>query len=355
MAKQSLMAFYRAGGFDRVFALLREGWSVDRIFAEIPDLMSFASFYRLLRESKAAKRRYDAAIAASRKRTIGTERHFAAILKLVAGGLPLTKAIASNADFPDYNAFRAYLARHPDLQARFDETKRAAGRISGNRLSASVRMFDVIIRRIELGEPLVGICEDDGFPSRTTFRDYLADHPGKRAAYNAACEKRSKLFYAQVYTEDDYNRALLRFSTSDAPRRQTVMDGLPSYSMLCWRRRRDPEFAARYAQVIERRTRWSVKTASPSMADVSERVEKLVTRRLEVGLRAEIISDIVFDVLGGKLGIDQIAGAADSYVRRGKRQMAGYEFASLDKELFDDGSATLMDRLTTNDLQFWSM
>jgi hypothetical protein len=288
-----------------------------------------------------------------KNRDCAAKRHWRAVLRAVADGLPLTKAVASDPRFPTYTAFLAYMSRRPAIKQHYAAARAKAGKMSGNHRSASARLFDVICRRIEQGEALVGICEDDGFPSTVTFQYFLNDHPEKRAAYNAACAKRSTLFQPQVFSEDDYNRALLHFTNVAGPMRANRVDGLPSYSMLFWRRKRDRAFAERYAALMEARASRAVEQ-QPSLADLPARVDRIVSKRLEIGIRAEIVSDIIFDVIEGKLGIDQIETAATSYVQRHKRQMAGYEFASLDRELFTDGSATLLDRISSDDQQFWS-
>lgn len=77
--------------------------------------------------------------------------------------------------------------------------------------------------------------------------------------------------------------------------------------------------------------------------------------QLPAQIRDDVIGAMALEIVDGKLRVADVRRRAREYVTSQFRQFSKYGRVSLDARLFDDGIATLMDRLSTDDATgYWT-
>lgn len=107
--------------------------------------------------------------------------HLDRIIALVKGGMLVTEALATNAEFPKYATLMAHLRKHPADRARLDSAKRR------DVLRGTAKYFDQIVELVRGGMQIKAACESNPeFPSYTTFKKFYQMRPAYRARLDAA-------------------------------------------------------------------------------------------------------------------------------------------------------------------------
>jgi hypothetical protein len=77
-------------------------------------------------------------------------------------------------------------------------------------------------------------------------------------------------------------------------------------------------------------------------------IRAAVPTYLPAQIRDDVIGAMALEVVEGKLRPTDIRRRVSDYVAAQYRQFSKFKRASLDARLFDDGNATLLDRLSTD-------
>ena len=152
--------------------------------------------------------------------------------------------------------------------------------------------------------------------------------------------------------------------------------GMPCAVTVRHRCRSDPEFRALVAEVLRRRTKARIAGAvtarrrrparvKPASAPVQtfarqlsrnaiyRAVSAVVPASLPPITRDDIVCEMVLAVLEGQLAMNELKARAKDFVREHWRMFGTLRDLSLDALMFDDGGATLGDRVSGHGADYW--
>lgn len=170
---------------------------------------------------------------------------FDSVVSLVAGGMAVTRAVKQIG--VHYGRLKAYADADPERAARWSAAAR------DRKLGFFEAGFDEAVRRIEAGEFLdaVRVSVYGDRLTKSGFNKYLRRDPVRAARWKAASEARDRKHptagISVKYTSAYFEVMLLALECTDKQpdsRERHALDG---------QRARNPDFAARYEQMLERR------------------------------------------------------------------------------------------------------
>lgn len=116
---------------------------------------------------------------------------------------------------------------------------------------------------------------------------------------------------------------------------------------------------ARIHQAEAQARRWQIHRASTIAAngtDIFMLIRSEVPASLPAQIRDDVIGTMALEIVEGKLRTADIRRRVREYITGQFRQFSKYTQVSLDARLYDDGSATLLDRLSTEtDTGYWDV
>jgi hypothetical protein len=303
------------------------------------------------------------------------EKHFGAILDLVASGLPIERALKSRPEFPIKATWKcyAYDKRFPERRARLNEASEQGRIEQAKRYKSTVYSdadFDRSLKIIFNSDPDIRLVdlEFGNGPGYATVCTRARREPEFDRRFTIAKRDRRHGGRDPKYSDEDYERALALVKRVGV--RGLKKDGdslnLPCRERLHNRSNNDQQFARRYQNALSAASLTRIAYRAPSQhydqlksSLLSNSLYSQISRRVspfvDPDSREDIISDMVADVLSGDLAEDEIAARCASYVRQHNRQLARHRVVSIDVPIFDSKSQNILDRLTTDPVESWGM
>lgn len=348
--------------FDDVLRAAARSRTLGEALASDPQFPPPTTFFRFLRNHPAKKAKLDAALKTGKLFNDPSARHFQAIERLIAQGITITAALATSPQFPNLVQFLVFLKRYPAYRAKLDAAKPVGAITYGE--NPSRFYFDEIVGLIAKGMSVrAALYSKPEFPSPADFNNFVY---GPRGATHrqrlAEAMKLGKRIWRGgfKFTDEDYNRALAAIISNPDKSLNAILGGdLPTYDALHERCTLDQSFRVRYvAATSGRNANRKISAKAPvgiwdhalyqRVSDAMSRVKLFV----DPEVRLDLISDVVVDVWAGKVPPDEITSALSTHITRWNRE--NRPTRSLDEEMFEDGSTTLLDTLTADEWTFES-
>lgn len=274
-----------------------------------------------------------------------TKPHLPALLELVQGGLSVAEACAERG--LSYPAVNKTLWKDRDWRARFDEALADRG------INGAATAFNKIVDLVRSGKTLnEAVAEAAPSSSVESVRRYMRANPERRAELEAALAERESGENARrkKWSDSQIEDALQSIKKFSGKNVEEILDGvaMPSYRRL---RRRAEE--GRLHVVVGMRPRRLKKRLEPKKVDGPDvnhrnallRNEMFAAVNRAVGYRSggeadreDVVSEIILDILEGKLDLSEFAKRRKKSVWR-PRDFA--KNASLDVAVGDDGMSAV--------------
>jgi hypothetical protein len=300
--------------------------------------------------------------AQERLMTSKVEPHFDAIVALVADGVSVPKALKSRPEFPILATWKSYVydARFPERRRRLEKAQ-SAGSLEGR----SARYAEEIISLVKEGRTIgAALAANPKFPHPSKFRLYVIAHPELEQRLEAAKPNRSKMapYFDEVRKRVDRGQSIV-----------DALDALPNKpSKTCFRQfagkslereqwliglkeirsRRSSDF--RTAPLVRNDKREQQLSRVLYSNDLYQRIAASVPKHIEASIRDDVITDVIVAVLSRKIGEDEIGAKVKQCSARYFREDR-FRHRSLYAETFDDGTTTLLDTHSADNIQDWGL
>lgn len=311
------------------------------------------------------------------------EQHFDAIVALVAGGMSIPKALASNPAFPKQQTFKwfAYHKGFPERGRRVAEAQ-AEGKAVRDQTYRVQHYTEAQYERslsILHGTPEVRIADlnFEGGPGYTGLWARAHDDQQFAARFDEARSTRRRGGRAKTYAETHYADALVIIRRDGLiAYRAARTAGMPCHATLWKNSRRDADFAQDYRsshkaiwdarrlarrakqhqEKIDRDRRRELRVGdifrqALNANDLYHRVSQAVPRRMEDDIREDVISDMIEAVSSGEIEVWEIEDCVGEFVSEHNRRFSRLQYASLDAPIPGNAAGSLQDLLTTSE---WS-
>jgi hypothetical protein len=302
----------------------------------------------------------------------------AQILASVEGGMSLHATLKPKG-MPDRKTVRDYgktdlefARRLAEARASFDPHKQKATTRRRNAAKKYLAAFPEIIRRMEEGDFVTALLAEMGFGQRS-FAGFLKGHPEQ---YQQLIEtRRTRPIGWRRFAPEHYAQSLARLVVDvSTPVDAFMPEGLPSYQAMVARCVHHPEFAEAFASA--RRERIAKRCELASIApkprkrqdaarpvygtamlrgqllqdELYRAADAAVSRHLPD--RDDVMADLIEAALNGAIQVGDMALQAAEFVTAHNRRIGFAKALSLDAKVSDDGDATFIESLTSDDYSY---
>ncbi|MCA6103939.1 hypothetical protein [Bradyrhizobium australafricanum] len=289
------------------------------------------------------------------------EACFDEILALVASGMTIREALKSRPEFPPKPTFKwfVYDSGDPERRIRLEVAKAAGKAATAGRYKPrafSEQKYERSLEVVYNSDPAVRL-EDLDFEDGPTY--YALRYRAVRDASFAsrltiAMKDRKWGGRARTYTDAQIDRAIgiIRTEGHARYRESHTQRGLPHYCQILRRAEGDPALLRRYQNAVSAWVDTSGELHRTSLLanNIYRTIDEALPRHIERVDREDVISDIVEEVISGRVLIGNVPSLAGEFVRRHDRMFSRHRNRSLDEPVF---KGTRVDSVSADVPETW--